>query len=584
MKLIRLYIEPSSNKGWKSEELVFGNEMTQVYGENGSGKTPIMKFIVFALGYSCKFRDDIYQNCSYVNLFFSHNKELFHIKRKIDQDFNIEFYSEKKNDIFYLEEKFTAFLFELLNIKYPTIISNSKEPTHPYMSTLLPLFFLNQDGGYTEIYKAPSSFIKDQYSEMVRLILDIYPKNSFDKKKEIFKLNSQLDVIDKEIVKSKKIIEDMQSSGKDIKKIYGEILKDIELYSSQIDNLNNSKTVKNDLLITLEKLVLDKQKKFSLIHNNIVELETRINSFEQIKMEIDLEINTLSLNEESKRVFQSFNEICTSQNCGLFMKSAESYGKNLLYLRDQIKDLERNSLIFQKEITMLNESKIIIKEEITVLKKDLDNMTNTLESNEIIGTLNELFKKVFELERSKQSFEHYFYEKNKLNNKLSERESIQNAISSLEDGKNSLNTKLHELRKLLVERLIFWLDILKTKNVSRNISIDNDFKPTFDGEKINQFAGSTLVRIVLAIHASIFELYLKESNKNSLRFLILDTPRQQELDLVDLSDFVTELKKLCNEYNSQLIYSSTSYRYECDDNDKEWIASFEGKEQKMFLG
>lgn len=584
MKLVKLYVESSSSKGWNSEELIFGNEMTQVYGANGSGKTPIIKFIVFALGFSCKFRDDIYQNCSYVNLFFSHNEKSFHIKRKIDLNFEIEFYSKEKNDIFYLEEKFTAFLFELLKINYPTLISNGKEPTHPYISTLLPLLFLNQDGGYTEIYKAPSSFIKDQYSEMVRILLDIYPKNSFDKKKEIFNLNSQLDMIDKEIVKSKKLVEDTENSGKDINKIYEEILKDIDLYSSQIDDLNDTKTVKNDLVISLEKLILDKQKKVSFINNNIVDLEARIDSFEQIRMEIDLEINTLGLNEESKRVFQSFNEICGSQNCGLFMKSSESYGKNLLYLRDQIKDLERNSLIFQKEITMLNESKVVIKEEILKLEKDLSNMTNKLESKEVLSTLNELFKKVFQLEKSKQSFKHYFDEKDRLNSKLSEREDIQNAISSLEGGKNSINTKLHEIKKILIERLVFWLDILKTKNVSRNISLDNDFKPIFDGEKINQFTGSTLVRIVLAIRASIFELYLKESSDNSLRFLILDTPRQQELDLGDLSDFVSALKKLCDEYDAQLIYSSTSYRYDCGDNDMEWLASFEGKEQKMFLG
>lgn len=584
MKLIKLYVESTSSEGWSSEELIFGDEMTQVYGANGSGKTPIIKFIVFALGFSCKFRDDIYQNCSYVNLFFSHNKKSFHIKRKIDLDFEIEFYSNEKNDIFYLEEKFTAFLFELLSINYPTLISNAKEPTHPYISTLLPLFFLNQDGGYTEIYKAPSSFIKDQYSEMVRILLDIHPKNSFDKKKEIFNLNSQLDMIDKEIVKSKKLVEDTENTGKDINKVYKEILKDIDLYSSQIDDLNDTKTVKNDLVISLEKLILDKQKKVSFINNNIVDLEARVDSFEQIRTEIDLEINTLGLNEESKRVFQSFNEICASQNCGLFMKSSESYGKNLLYLRDQIKDLERNSLIFQKEITMLKESKVIMEEEILKLEENLSNMTNNLESKEVVSTLNELFKKVFQLEKSKQSFKHYFDEKDRLNSKLSEREDIQNAISSLEGGKNSINTKLHEIKKILVERLVFWLDILKTKNVSRNISLDNDFKPTFDGEKINQFTGSTLVRIVLAIRASIFELYLKESAENSLRFLILDTPRQQELDLGDLSDFVTVLKKLCNEYNAQLIYSSTSYRYDCSDNDMEWLASFESKEQKMFLG
>ena len=54
-------------------------------------------------------------------------------------------------------------------------------------------------------------------------------------------------------------------------------------------------------------------------------------------------MKTLSLNEEARGVFTSFQEICRTPNCGLFLGSAESYGKNLLYLKDQIKDLERNS-------------------------------------------------------------------------------------------------------------------------------------------------------------------------------------------------------------------------------------------------
>ena len=584
MKLTKLFIESSSSKGWQSEELIFGNDITQIFALNGSGKTPIVQFIVYALGYSAKFREDIYQNCEYVNLYFEHNKDKIQLKRKICTEFHVELYSKNKRDVFYMEEKLTSFLFELLNIKYPTLISIGKEPIHPYLSTLLPLLFLNQDTGYSNLYKAPSVFIKDQYSEMIRLIFDILPKHSFDQKKEIFNLKSQQDLLDKEIVKSKKLIDSMSSSTGNFEKDHLDIIKNIENHTYQIDNLSNSRTLKNDLIINLDNLIFTKQKKIQIINNNILELETRIDSFEKIKIEIELEINTLSLNEESKRIFQSFNEICYSQNCGLFMKSSESYGKNLLYLKDQIKDMQRNSFMFQKEITMLNESKENLIDDIKRIEVEVSQMNDTQESKRIVNGLNELFKEVFQLEQTKQSYEYFFEEKKKLTKRVKERERVQDSIASLTGGKNGINTKLYEIKTQMKEKLIFWLDILKTKNVSRNIEIDNDFKPTFNGEKLSQIQGSTLIRVVLAIHATIFEVYLKNSSRNILRFLIFDTPRQQELDLSDLSEFLGELKNLCNLYNAQLIYSTTSYRYECDINDKEWLATFEGFEQKMFLG
>ncbi|MBL1639793.1 hypothetical protein ELD68_35540, partial [Klebsiella pneumoniae] len=51
---------------------------------------------------------------------------------------------------------------------------------------------------------------------------------------------------------------------------------------------------------------------------------------------------TLNLNEEAKRIFRSFEEICPSLDCKMFTRSSESYAKHLLYLKDQIKDIERS--------------------------------------------------------------------------------------------------------------------------------------------------------------------------------------------------------------------------------------------------
>lgn len=50
MKLISLKIVPVNPNGWGSPELKFANDITELYGPNGCGKTPVIHSIAFALG------------------------------------------------------------------------------------------------------------------------------------------------------------------------------------------------------------------------------------------------------------------------------------------------------------------------------------------------------------------------------------------------------------------------------------------------------------------------------------------------------------------------------------------------------
>lgn len=70
MKLESLKVYARGSNGWGSSELAFAKSITQLYGPNGSGKTPLVQSIAFCLGYPCEFRDDIYVHCeSVVSIF-----------------------------------------------------------------------------------------------------------------------------------------------------------------------------------------------------------------------------------------------------------------------------------------------------------------------------------------------------------------------------------------------------------------------------------------------------------------------------------------------------------------------------------
>jgi hypothetical protein len=69
-----------------------------------------------------------------------------------------------------------------------------------------------------------------------------------------------------------------------------------------------------------------------------------------------------------------------------------------------------------------------------------------------------------------------------------------------------------------------------------------------------------------------------------LRFLILDTPKQQELNSEDLKRYLDELDVVCREHRGQVLISASEYRHSIRDGDREWLPQYAGAIQKMYLG
>lgn len=64
---------------------------------------------------------------------------------------------------------------------------------------------------------------------------------------------------------------------------------------------------------------------------------------------------------------------------------------------------------------------------------------------------------------------------------------------------------------------------------------------------------------MLAIHAALFQAYLSEPSR-PFRFLILDTPKQEELHTADLAEYLKELEKMCGTNNAQLLFLTSFNR------------------------
>lgn len=582
MKLISIQIFPSGLSGWQSDLLKFGNNITQLFGANGCGKTPIVQSIAYCLGYPSVFRNDIYDRCSNVILEVDTAKGHLIIKRIYSKSVDIEVTEpDGEKQRFFDEKEYSTYLFEWLGLKVDNLVTTNNKSTNPYLSSMLPIYYLDQDEGYNKFYSPPSNFIKDQFSEMMRIVFDLPIKNSFDQKKEKIKAKERLDYLDKQVGLHLRGVDIAKQDAALIKKTSDELTQEISEFESEIEQLKSSGANHDDSISVLDRLISKHRSAIRDLVLEISEMNKRTNGISQIVHEINTEIETLNLNEEARRVFLSFEEICGSSNCQLFSSSSDAYSKNLLYLKDQIKDLERNTEIDKIKIEQIQQQKTSIENLIQSIVEERNKSLEKSEISALVDAISELKNQIFELQSQRSDIEKVEILENKHFKIISERNKALEKHQSFSNERNSIPGLL-KLKADLRQYFLNWLEELNTNNISRNITFKDDFTPYLGSETISQLKGSTRTRAVLAYHAALLEL-MAEHECLSFKFLILDTPKQHEIHNDDLNRYIKSLKKLCSDNDVQIVFSTTEYHYDGNEQDVEWNPKYQGEKQLMFL-
>jgi len=581
MKLKSLQIFPNGINGWETEELTFGDHITQLLGPNGCGKTPVIQSIAFCLGYPSVFRNDIYEKCNHVILKVEINSETLEIKRVYSKDVDIEVTEPNgSTQRFFNEEDYSKYIFEWFGLETSNLLTNRNTITKPYLATLLPFFYVDQDEGYTGIYCPPSRFIKDQFSEMMRIIFGLPAKHSFDAKKARIEAKRKLDYLDRVVKEQSKQVELAKESTAGVTRSSDELTAEISKLEVELEDLKSQGVNQDDSTNSLDRLIATHKNSLHSIEFELKELFKRHDSVAKIVAEINTEINTLNLNEEARRVFLSFGEICGSKKCQLFSASSDSYGKNLLYLKDQLKDLERNDKTDQAVIDRLTQEKHNLQNLITKIVDERNEILEQSDTASVVNATSELKNEIFRLQHELKVIEEYEIVKKRQFSAIIERDKALEHYDSYSNLRSS-NPNLIRLRADLRQLFLDWIDELRTTNVSRDVTFKDDFAPVLGKEVISQLKGSTKVRTILAFHAAILEL--ATTHDSTFKFLILDTPKQHEIHNNDLDRYFRALKNICKNHSLQIVFSTTEYEYGRDAQDVLWPPLYPGEEQLMFM-
>lgn len=581
MKLISLKLTARGINGWESPQLKFGARTTSLYAPNGSGKTPIVQAIPFCLGFDTKFQNDIREKCQAAILTFEHGGHTYSVQRDFG-DFHITVGSGDSPCEFFSEGDFSKALFEILGLPMPTLVGTNRQATRPYVSSLLPIFYVRQIGGYDEPYRPPASYISDQFVEMIRFAFGLSPKSSYTAKRDLLEAREQLELGQRRLVFQQKVVGDIAANVDDSPETRDRLSRQAEGLTEQIRSLRESADVAGATNDALLELLHAKEARIRALRREHADLKARVSGIESIRAEIDGEIKTLSLNEESKRVFESFFDICGRADCGLFVSSSASYAKNLMYLKDQIKDIETNEARAEMQLELLNSRLADEESERAVIASKMQQQDGQGATGYLVSAVQSLTRELLEVEQRLVAINRLTEEKRKYLKLDEDRARTQDRIATLTNHGRS-DFEFNKLRATVRDLTVKWMDILGTPNAPREVEIDNDFKFRFGKQTIDVFNGSTRSRLILAIHAAIFEHYLEDPDR-PFRFLILDTPKQQELASEDLAKYLGALDDVCDRSNGQILISATEYHHRIGDRDVEWLPQFPGEKRLMYLG
>lgn len=582
MNVKNLQIFPLGKAGWGSDRLIFGENVTQLYGANGCGKTPLVQAMMFCLGYRSVFRQDIYEHCSHAILEVQIKNSDFIIKRVFSRDVDIEITgSDGISERFFDEKSFSVHLFGIMGKRVSNLVTTKNKLGSPYLSSMLPIFYLDQDDGYNEYYCPPNNFIRDQFSEMIRMIFALPMKNSFDAKKAAFVAKEELTQLDILVETTLRKVNTSEKQAASIHSSLSDITTELKELKNDREQLKITDTTHDQSINVYDKMIVTRSKTLRTLNNEIDEIAKRKNSISQIIAEINTEIETLNINEEARRVFLSFSEICDSQNCKLFSSSSKLYSKNLLYLKDQIKDLERNEILDSQRLEQFVSQKQDEHDQLKALVEERNNTVKENISSSIVDAISKIETRIFELQSQKSLLENLGLAKREYFNVLIGRDNAIDRYESYSSHQTS-NPKIVRLRADLRNSFLDWLDLINTYNISRDITFKDDFKPVLGNEIIKQLKGSTRTRAVLAYHAALIEQITKIPEEN-FNFFVLDTPKQHEIHIDDLDCYIQALKELSIQTKTQIIFSTTEYHYNGDEFDEEWTPQYQGENQKMFL-
>ncbi|QOH63196.1 hypothetical protein DI243_18020 [Paenibacillus polymyxa] len=527
------------------------------------------------------------------------------------------FYKMRKENNLKGNETYQEFLFEFMNI---TPIKNEESSSNEddensdtkllfYIQNLMPLFIIHQGAwhdiqainpryGLKDIKKTAfevllnfsgTEVVQARY-ELEKLELLLKQKNTSLKDieeiigtikfKESVLIESEIEKTQKGIDDNNKKIDEMESGSNETNYIINDIRNQFRISSLKArryrETMNGLETEIEEYNFYINKILNDIEKNDKLKTAKkiigILPIETCPHCLNTLTINIDEELNS----DNCSLCGSPFNTLNPSQN--------DQY---LGYVKDELKDFKKLKIQKEEEKQQLYSKVVIAELEQAELKKMMNDFEEKLKPKNLqsyifhsreIGRLENVKTQLKKDRELILKYEILLLERTTFAEDVKNKKAF---IKSIQKQKEKDEEKLEffeiEFKSYLkkLDFLKMGLDEEKIKNDNKDKKVDKNLEEVYEQITIDRFdylpkienrnlyyltSSSGLIRIILSYYTALLKTALKFSNDVQHPFmLIMDEPRQQNLDLQTFNNFLSLFDDLKKDYPNkfQLILLSS---------------------------
>jgi chromosome segregation ATPase len=577
---------PRGSSGWGSRLLHFGNIFTAVQGPNGSGKTPIMKGLVQGLGHEVELPPDVVANCEFAEMTLIVEGRPVVLTRRLAQEFELRVNDGPNRQTFTSQSDYAKWFLALFNAEQRELTTKQNQSAGLYATVLLPALWVDQDHGWTTDYWTPPNrnFIQDQRQEVIRYLVGLPPRHPFRQRTEYDAAKETLERTERAIDMQRFIVERLQTNeslGADeeprLEERRTRLRQELDANSEAIEALRSATAFFDRDIGALEA------QRDELIARQDG-LTKRKGQLSLVLSELDGEEDILTANVQATDLLRQF---CGREGCQMFSTSERSFGRSLLFLKDQIKDLKTSDRDLSRDVESIQKRVADLDMALSAKREERQRAISASPQAEVMGKLNALTKEIVQVELRLAKVQQYGAEQKKFERLLDQREQAAAAVAETRPGRGKGATAIDDARQMLSDAMQQWLLTLGTQNTKTSY-FDEDFVLHVDGAKFattTHQSGSTRTRIVLAFHAALMEVSLARGG-NHPGWVFFDAPKQHELSQTDFDAYAERLTLLATKYPQrvQIVFSVADLRTQFQAGDEVWIPTFTLGDSPRFLG
>ena len=564
MTLHSLQLLPRGETGWGSGTLPFGKHTTLLLGPNGAGKTPVIKALAYALGHPVELPPLIREKCRAVSLTILAEDGHHNIERQFASGLDVVVTHPTGATTTMSDERtFSEWVLPKLGVSLRILSGKTGDKIPPYVSIVGPMFLVDQDTGWTAPYVPfeTHQFVKDQREEVARWLLEVPARNRPTDKSDFQAAKITLASVQEEIAFKRRALETLQRELAEDRAVDAAQRLEERRVLLETDLARTHSVLESMSLVEtkLDSRVREAVQQRDQVAYQLANTKRRRAQLVDVQSEVEAELGALEQNEVAAEVFRS---LCGNEACQFFRKPDDSYGRRVLYLKDQLKDFESSSGETERELDILQQQ--LSAAELAV-QSSVEEQRRSLERGNgggAIGAVDAISRELADVRVRLDRLERIAQQRRQLDTLINKEARARQDVVELRPtgGPRMDNARLLDARQKLTALFKEWLVALRTPNVPGDVVFDEELRLIVNGERFSSkssHSGSTRTRLVLAYHAAMLETSLVMKGSHP-RLLVLDAPRQHELNAEHLRSYFERFYKMAarQPHPVQLVFSA----------------------------